>query len=162
MPPVNRVTRILDDFAVPCRRIVHQEAFTAGQVARESHVPPQAMAKVVVVRDAVGRHVMAVLPASARLDVAALELATGSSPLTLASEEELGRLFEDCEAGAFPPFGGAYDMPMLVDACLSRQPEIYFQPGNHHETVALAYAEYARLTSPTIVPLCREHRRDAA
>jgi Ala-tRNA(Pro) deacylase len=158
----NRVMRILDDFSVPYRRVSHREAFTAGQVAQESHVPPEAMAKVIVLRDRHGRHVMAVLPASARLDVAALEAVSAASPFVLETEAELARMFPDCEAGAMPPFGGAYGLPMFVDECLSRQPEICFQPGNHHETLALPFAEYERLAVPMIGQYCLKHRRDAA
>ena len=162
MDSTNRVMRTLTDFAVPHLRILHRQAFSAGQVARESHVPFEAMAKVVVTSNGRGRYFMAVLPASQRLELAALERATGVKPLALASEAELGRLFPDCEPGAMPPFGGPYDMPTFADGSLGRAPEIYFQAGNHRETVAMSWAEYERLAAPVIGHFCQHHRRDAA
>jgi Ala-tRNA(Pro) deacylase len=162
MDPTNRVVQTLIDFSVPHLRILHRQALSAGQVAHESHVPFEAMAKVVVTRDARGRYFMAVLPASKRLDLAALERATGAGPLALATETELGRLFPDCEPGAMPPFGGPYDLPTFVDGSLGRAPEIYFQAGNHRETVAMSWAEYERLAAPVIGHFCQHHRRDAA
>jgi len=36
-------------------------------------------------------------------------------PLSLATEDELGRLFEDCELGAIPPIGAAYEVPVILD-----------------------------------------------
>ena len=35
--------------------------------------------------------------------------------LSLATEDELGRLFEDCELGAIPPIGAAYEVPVILD-----------------------------------------------
>ena len=61
-----------------------------------------------------------------------------------------------------PPFGGPYGMPTFADECLRGEPEIYFQPGNHHEILALAFAEYERLAGPVIADLCQHHRRGAA
>ena len=162
MDATNRIMQTLTGFSVPHLRILHRKALTASQVALESHVASDAMAKVVVARDGRGRYLMAVLPASTRLDLAALELATGAGPLRLATESELGRLFPDCEPGAMPPFGGPYDMPTFVDGCLRQVPEIYFQPGNHRETVALSWREYVRLAEPIIGQFCQRHRRDAA
>lgn len=162
MHPTNRVMRTLIDFAVPHSTIVHREALTASEVAHVSHVAPKSMAKVVVARDGGGRYFMAVLPASTRLDLAALELATGAGPLSLATESELGRLFPDCEPGAMPPFGGPYDMPTFVDGCLRDVSEIYFQSGDHHETVALPWREYEGLAAPVVGEFCQRHRRHAA
>lgn len=162
MAPVNRIMKVLDDFAVPYRRISHRDAFTASDVARESHVAKEATAKVVVVRDLEGRSLMAVLPASARLDLGALERATGWSSLRLATEREMDVMFPDCEPGAMPPFGGPYDMPTYVDACLRQSPEVYFQAGNHHETFVVPWAEYERLSGAITADICLHVRRGAA
>jgi Ala-tRNA(Pro) deacylase len=162
MAPVNRIVKVLDDFAVPYRRIEHRDAFTATDVARESHVAREGTAKVVIVRDLEGRPLMAVLPASARLDLGALERAAGRSPLRLATEREMDALFPDCEPGAMPPFGGPYNMPTYVDACLRQSPEVYFQAGNHHETFVVPYAEYERLSGAVTADVCMHVRRGAA
>lgn len=162
MAPANRIMKVLDDFAVPYRRIAHRDAYTAGEVARESHVAKEATAKVVVVRDREGRPLMAVLPASARLDLGALEQATGRAALRLATEHEMDTMFPDCEPGAMPPFGGPYDMPTYVDACLRQSPEVYFQAGNHHETFVVPYAEYERLSGAVTADICIHAHRGAA
>jgi Ala-tRNA(Pro) deacylase len=105
---------------------------------------------VVVARDDSGGYVMAVLPASMRLDLAALERACGRARLTLASEAELSALFPDCDQGAMPPFGGPYGMATFVDAGLRGAREIHFQPGTHRETAVLPFAEYERLAEPVM------------
>jgi Ala-tRNA(Pro) deacylase len=162
MQTSNRVMKILDDFHVPYRTVTHREAFTARDVARESHVEPAEMAKVVVARDPGGHAMMAVLPAQERLDLPALETATGALPLRLATEAELKELFPDCEPGAMPPFGGAYGMPTYVDGCLRGVREIHFQPGTHDQTVTLPFSEYERLAAPITGQLCLHVRSGAA
>src|SRR5688572_15338409 len=78
----------------------HQEVFTAQEVAQSSHLPGRNVAKVVVLRDAAGDHLMAVLPASEHVDLEALRSTTGRLGLELAPEEDLRSLFPDCELGA--------------------------------------------------------------
>lgn len=162
MAPANRIVKVLDDFAVPYRRIPHRDAYTADEVARESHVAREATAKVVIVLDREARPLMAVLPASARLDLGTLEVATRRTGLRLATEHEMDALFPDCEPGAMPPFGGPYDMPTFVDACLRKSPDVYFQAGNHHETFVVPYPEYERLSGGITADICIHAHRGAA
>jgi Ala-tRNA(Pro) deacylase len=70
-------------------------------------------------------------------------------------EEELAGLFPDCEAGAMPPFGHLYGMPVYVDACFPKAGEFAFQAGNHHEVVRMRYSEYERLARPVVADFCR-------
>jgi Ala-tRNA(Pro) deacylase len=143
----------------------HAPAFTAPEIAAECHVPGRDIAKVVVARSPEGRHVMAVLPASCRLDLDALARLAGVTTLALAQEEELGRLFPDCELGAMPPFGKLYGLPVFVDTCFPRQDFLFFQPGNHHEVVGMPYTEFERLAEPSVGEFClhaRQPRRKSA
>ncbi len=143
----------------------HALAFTAPEIAARSHVRGRALAKVVVARDRAGAHVMAVLPASCRLDLDALARVAGVEPLVLAPEAELKGLFPDCEPGAMPPFGKLYGLPVYVDACFPRNERLYFQAGNHQEVVGMPYLEFERLAEPIIGEFClhaRKARRDVA
>ncbi|HEX6737085.1 MAG TPA: YbaK/EbsC family protein [Vicinamibacteria bacterium] len=136
----------------------HGEAFTAERVAQICHVPGRELAKVVVLGDEGRRPWMAVLPASCRLDVAALGQAIGHPHLALLREEELARLFPDCELGAMPPFGELYGMNMVVDACFPRTRPVFFQAGNHRELVAMPYRDYERLAHPQLSEFCLHQR----
>ncbi|HEY7515927.1 MAG TPA: YbaK/EbsC family protein, partial [Vicinamibacteria bacterium] len=64
--------------------------------------------------------------------------------------------------GAMPPFGALYGMPMYVDPCLAREPEIVFQAGNHHEVVVMDYADYENLARPIVGQLCFHRARERA
>ncbi len=137
----------------------HAPAFTAQEVAALSHVPGRDLAKAVVARSEDGRYLMAVLPASCRVDLAALARAAGTRKLSLAREEEVLKLFPDCEAGAMPPFGRLYGLPVYVDDCFSRNETLFFQAGNHREVVGMPYAEFERLAAPVVGEFCLHKRQ---
>jgi Ala-tRNA(Pro) deacylase len=150
----NRVRTFLRDEDLDYARVMHREAFTAQGVAAASRVPARETAKTIIVRDAGGRYLMAVVPATCRLDVDALTRASGHPGLALATEAEVERLFPDCEPGAVPPFGNMYDIPTFVDACLADGPEIYFPIGSRQETLGMPFAEYAWAARPMLGVFC--------
>lgn len=149
MYPQTRVKAYLDQQNVPYEHHVHRPAYTAQEVAAEEHVPGKMVAKTVVIK-ADGRFAMAVLPASTKLDVAALKEALGVRELRLATEFEFKELFPDSDVGAMPPFGNLYGMPVYVESSLTLDPEIVFNAGTHQDTIRMKYADFARLVQPQV------------
>ena len=125
----------------------HRRSFTAKETAAADQVPPSEMAKVVVLHGG-DRFVMAVLPASHKLDLERLRRTVGDPELRLASERELADASPGCEPGAIPPFGELFGMALWVDDSLGRENETVFNGGNHQETVHLAYQDFVRLAKP--------------
>jgi Ala-tRNA(Pro) deacylase len=152
---VERVLRLLETAGVAFETLPHREAFTAQGVAAAAHVSGWKLAKVLVVRSPGDEPVMVVLPASCRLDPAALAQVLGKPGVSLLPESELAALFPDCEAGAMPPFGQPYGLPVWVDACFPKSSELAFQAGNHHEVVRMRYADYERVARPVVAEFCR-------
>jgi Ala-tRNA(Pro) deacylase len=148
-----KLAELLDRHPVPFEILPHPEAFTAQEVAQRTHVPGRRLAKVVLLRDAAGAFLMVALPASEHVDLRAVRHASGREGLVLASEDELGRLFPDCESGAMPPIGHLYGVSMIVDACLMED-EIFFQAGNHHEVVRMRFEDFARIARPFVEGGC--------
>lgn len=157
-----RLRTFLDRNAVSVRTITHPETHRAQAVAVAAAVPSGQEAKVVVVRDLERRYLMLVLPAACRLDLQAVRDAGGTGRLELASEQELEALFPDCEIGAMPPFGNLYGLPVYVDRCFSREREVFFEAGNHHEVVGMPYEAYERLVTPVVGEFCLHERGKAA
>ena len=153
--PVERVLRLLETGGVAFETLPHREAYTAQGVAAAVHVSGWNLAKVLVVRAPGEGPSMIVLPASCRLDLAALARALGKPSVALVPETEMASLFPDCETGAMPPFGQLYGLPVWVDACFPKAGEFAFQAGNHHEVVRMRYAEYERLAKPVVAEFCR-------
>jgi Ala-tRNA(Pro) deacylase len=157
-----RLKRFLDAEAAQYQTQLHREVFTAQEVAEASHVSGRQVAKVLIAREHDRRYLMLVLPAPCRVDLNALRHAAGTGRLSLATEEELARLFPDCDVGAMPPFGNLYDVPVYVDACFSRAEDFFFQPGNHHEIVRIRYDEFERLARPVVGEFCLHEREKLA
>lgn len=160
----NRVRSLLEEEDLDYESMAHRDAFTARDVAAASHVPEREVAKAVVVRDGGGRYLMAVVPATCRLDLEALARASGHCDLALATEGEVLRLFPDCERGAIPPFGNLYDIPTFVDSCLCEVPEVFFAAGSRREAVGMRFADYERAARPMVGQFCFHGRtaREAA
>lgn len=151
---MERLKHYLDSNRVPYQIHRHSHAATATAVAAADRVPPSEMAKVVLLRCG-DRYLMAVLPASRRLDLGRVRAATGEQDVELANEDEVSQLFPDCETGAMPPFGNLFGMPVWVDDVLGRESETVFNAGNHRETVHMSYRDFVRLAHASFGELAR-------
>jgi len=70
--------------------------------------------------------------------------------IELASEGDFQDRFPDCEIGAMPPFGQLYGMPVFADERLTRDREIAFNAGTHHELIRLSWQDFAKLVQPKV------------
>ena len=140
-----QVREYLDSHHTAYQLLPHPLAFAAEQTAHELHVPDQQFAKAIVFR-ADDRPVMAVVPASKRVNVHALREALKAKHLEMTPENELEKLCPECELGAFPPLGNLFGMDVWVDQSLTKSEEIIFNAGTHTEAVRLKYADFAELT----------------
>jgi Ala-tRNA(Pro) deacylase len=61
-----------------------------------------------------------------------------------------------------PPFGGLFGVPVYVDPALEKDEYIYFNAGNHVQTVKLKYRDFERLVHPRVVSLTEARKHKAA
>lgn len=149
-----RLAKLLSATTLDYHVMPYHEAIDAQHVAAACHVHGRDLVKGIMLRDAGGEFLMVALPAGRRLDLAAVSRATGRTGLRLATEQEFGPLFPDCQVGAMPPFPELYGVPVFVDGCLRQSPEVYFRGGSHHELVGMRFADYAALARPTVGQWC--------
>lgn len=133
------------DYAV----IQHPRAYSAMREAAAAHIPGREWAKAVVCM-ADGRPTLAVLPADHVVDRARLRDLVGVDEIRLATEAEIGFLYEGCELGAVPPLGPLYGQRVFVDASLVANDEIAFSAGSHRSAIRMRYREFASLVNPTV------------
>ena len=150
--PVKDLKKFLDQEKVKYVTISHSAAFTAQEIAARAHVSGNELAKTVMVR-LDGRLAMAVLRAPDKVDLDALKAAAGAGSVELATEEEFGSLFPQCELGAMPPFGNLYGIDVYVDERLAADEEIAFNAGSFTELVRMAYRDFERLVHPRAAEL---------
>jgi Ala-tRNA(Pro) deacylase len=132
--------------------VEHPRAFTAQQIAASEHVPGRMFAKVVIAQTD-DDLVMLVVPATAAVDTRKASEITGGKPVRVAAERDFAPRFPDCEAGAMPPFGNLYDVPVYVDRALGGNERIVFQAGTHSLTMSVRYEDFERLAHPTVADL---------
>ncbi|MGZ9126056.1 MAG: aminoacyl-tRNA deacylase, partial [Candidatus Binatia bacterium] len=80
----------------------------------------------------------------------------------LATEDEFIARFPECEIGAMPPFGNLFGLKVYVDPALTKDEYIYFNAGNHVQTVRLKYTDFARLVQPQVARLVGDRGKCAA
>jgi Ala-tRNA(Pro) deacylase len=142
-----RLDEYLTEKHVPFTRLPHRPAYTANRVAQALHVRGKEMAKTVLLRTGHG-HMLAVLPATHRVDLERLREDLREDQVGLASETEMDLLFPDCERGAIPPFGSLYHIPTVVDESLAMDDEIVFEGQNHQEAIRMRYRDYEAVEHP--------------
>ncbi len=148
MPMSARLKALLDQENIRYTLMTHSPAYTAQAAAATLHVPGKELAKTVVLR-AGEDTLLAVLPASHHVGLKKLGLIAGKS-LRLATEEEFVQLFPDCEAGAMPPFGQIYGLPVFVDKALAEDEEIVFPAGTHRDAIRMRYEDFVRVVKPWV------------
>jgi len=145
-----RVTEFLDKSGVKYEIVKHPVAFSAQTMAAVVHESGKFVAKPVVVK-ADGKFLLCVLAASTKIDMEALKRQLGAKSVELATEDEIGKLFPDCELGAEPPFGNLYDVPTIMDKALEKDDHILFQAGSHEKAIRMNMADYRKLVNPRIM-----------
>ncbi len=147
--PVQKLKRYLDENEVAYETISHDQAMTAQHAAGSAHISGRELAKTVMVK-LDNRLAMAVVPAPDMVSPGRLGRVAGASDVEIATEEEFGDVFPDCELGAMPPFGNLWGLDVYVDERLRADERIAFAAGSHSELVQLAYADFERLVGPTV------------
>ena len=148
MSIASRLKWYLDSHGISYECVHHARTATSLASAREANVPADDLAKCVLLEDERG-YLMAIVPASCRVDLEEIGRQLGRQ-LTLATEAELGEIFDGCEMGAVPPIGDAYNIPTAIDDALLRLPDVYFEAGDHEELVHVSREAFADLLPHTL------------
>jgi Ala-tRNA(Pro) deacylase len=137
------VERSLKASGIPYELLPHAPTKSSYGSARAAHLPARQLAKGVLLKEK-DKYLLAVLPASRKLDLSWLRSETGRA-CELASEAELSQIFPDCAPGAVPALGPAYGLQAVVERALCGQSELYFEAGDHEELVHVREADYETL-----------------
>lgn len=138
-----RLRSYLDRRGCRFEEIPHARAKSAAQAAHVAHIDDDLMAKAVLVR-AGEDYMLAVVPASRQVRFDRLQHWLGR-PVRLAEEEESASLFADCDLGAIPPIGEAFNLETVMDESLLDADDIYFEGGDHKTLVHMAANDWRKL-----------------
>ena len=153
---VEAVVGYLDGEAVPYELVEHESVTSAAAEAHVAHVPPDRVAKTVLLHDG-SVYVVAAVSAAARLDLHKLrELLGASRELRLATEDEIRRDFPTLEVGAVPPFGASVPAAEVIDSALLAYERILCPAGDHRHSVLVDPRDVVRVTAARTADIC-EH-----
>jgi Ala-tRNA(Pro) deacylase len=161
MPILTKLREVLDEAKVAYEIFNHPLAYTSQEIAARQHVPGKEIAKVVML-DVEGTLVMGVIAGNHKINLDVTRSSLGASRVRLATEDEFTSRFPGCEIGAMPPFGNLFGIKVIVDPELEKDRYIYFNAGNHVQTVRLAYEDFAALVRPQISRLVEVRKKKAA
>jgi Ala-tRNA(Pro) deacylase len=153
---VGAIVDFLDGFGIAYELLEHAPAMSAASEARVADVPPEQVAKTVVLHDG-SAYVIVAIPASDRLDMHKLrELLGATRQLRLASESEIANDFPMFEVGAVPPFGPIVPAAEVIDSVLVAQERILCPAGDHRHSVLVDPREIVRITASTTADICQD------
>lgn len=138
-----RLKQYLDQAGVTYELIHHPYSSTTMEAARKAQIPVQQTAKAVVLEDGDG-YLLAVVPASRQIGLDKVRDRCGR-PVQLAREQDFADLFGDCDLGAVPPIGAAYDVPTVWDDTLIQCSDIFFEAGDHADLVHISGSDFQQL-----------------
>ncbi|MCK5394607.1 MAG: YbaK/EbsC family protein [Gammaproteobacteria bacterium] len=137
----NHLTQKAVDYTLPS----HPHSGSSHETAEASHVPEDHIAKGVIVKDTSG-YAMLVVPAINYVDMKHVRKELGRE-LELVEENEFSKLFSDCEPGAVPPLGPAYQIETFLDEALTSLANVYFEAGDHEHLVHISGDDFKTLLS---------------
>ena len=143
MPISIKLEDYLTDRAVGYELVPHPHTDSSMATAAAAHVPGDRLAKAVIVQDGDGP-LMVVVPSDYHVHLGLLHKHLNRE-VGLVTEEEVLKLFPDCDEGAVPPIGAAYGIPTLVDEALLDVPEIYLESGDHEHLVKVSGEHFRTL-----------------
>jgi Ala-tRNA(Pro) deacylase len=137
------VQTCLSEAGVEYDIIEHPRTSNSTHTAEVAHVSGARLAKSVVLEDG-DKYLMAVVPATHHVDLGALHRRLGRE-IGLATEEEVAKLFADCQPGAVPPLGRVYGIETFLDEAFVDAEDVYFEGGDHRALVHVNGSDFLKL-----------------
>jgi Ala-tRNA(Pro) deacylase len=136
--------------------IEHRQTLSATAEAAATERPPHQVAKTVVLHDH-GAYLLAVIPASQRLDLHKLRaVLDASKSLQLATERQMAADFPQLEVGAVPPLGPMVPAAEVVDHRLLEEDRVLCAGGDHTHSVLLDPRDIVAAADATVADVCED------
>ncbi|MBW3696245.1 YbaK/EbsC family protein [Vibrio sp. T187] len=141
-----RLNQFLQTHDIDYKTVEHVHSNGSLSSAVASRIPLKQVAKAVVLEDHDGHNMMAVLPADKKISMSVLN-AKFNAKFQLMKEEAVYNMFSDCDEGAIPPVGEAYNMMVVCDQLLDILDEVYIEAGDHQTLLKLDQEAFKKITS---------------
>lgn len=139
-----RLDHYLRDHNISYETIHHGHSNNSFGSAYLAQIPLDRLAKAVILKDHEDRKLMALVPANRKINIPTLNDALYAS-FQLVKEREVYRMFNDCEHGAVPPIGQAYNIRTVCDKRLDALDSVYIEAGDHENLLRLSHDDFELL-----------------
>ncbi|MCE0494703.1 aminoacyl-tRNA deacylase [Vibrio salinus] len=144
MTIIARLDRYLNEQNIHYQTVSHSHSNSSWQSAKTANILPMNLAKGVILEDHEGKHLMAVLPANAKLSLSVLNEEMKAT-YHFVKEQQVYKLFDDCEHGAVPPVGNIYHMTSVCEQSLTELDHVYLEAGDHETLIKLDREAFRKL-----------------
>jgi len=142
----NRLDSYLTAHNISFQVIEHAHSASSIGSAITAKIPLNQIAKAVILKDHDERKLMAVLPAKNKISLSAINDELMGS-YTLLKEKEVYRMFNDCENGAIPPAGDAFNIHMICDESLDLLDFVYIEAGDHLNLLRINHDDFETMVA---------------
>jgi Ala-tRNA(Pro) deacylase len=125
--------------------VTHPHSGSSHETSLASHVSEDHIAKGVIVKDTAG-YAMVIVPAINYVEMKHLRKELDRE-LELVEENEFAKFFPDCEPGAVPPIGPAYQIETFLDEALTTLANVYLEAGDHEHLLHISGDGFKTLLS---------------
>ncbi|WP_440875439.1 aminoacyl-tRNA deacylase [Thalassotalea sp. PLHSN55] len=139
-----RLQTYLNEHHINYHVVPHFHTGSSIATAISANIPLNELAKAVMLEDHQGKSVMAVLPANHKISLSALNDEMQAS-YRLMKEHQVYQRFNDCEHGAVPPIGDAYNVHVVCEKQLDQLEQVYIEAGDHQTLICLDKEGYQRM-----------------
>ena len=145
MALASRLEKYLRARGASYKVVNHPHSEYSMETAEKAHVPGDALAKGVLVKDDDG-YLLVVLPADYHIELESLKKLLRQE-VAMVDEVTLGVVFSDCEVGAVPPIGMAYGIKTIWDpnSSLVALDQVFFEAGDHESLVRVSGEQFHEL-----------------
>ncbi|MFA5106839.1 MAG: YbaK/EbsC family protein [Patescibacteria group bacterium] len=146
MKPPQKVLSYLDKNKMKYTLVEHKTVYTAYDVAQTLKMKLQEIVKTLLVK-VDGKLALAVLPASARLDLKKLKVLAKAKKVELPKENVMKTKLSIIP-GALTPFGPLYKLPAYLDKNLLKQKAVLVGSGSFEFSLKMSPSVLVKATQP--------------
>lgn len=144
MSIAKKVSAYLDQAGINYQLLNHSPSSNSLSSALQSNLSTSQIVKAVVLEDIQGGKLMAILPASHKISLRALN-ENFNRQFHIVKESHIYELFDDCKHGAVPPIAQVYELDRVYDECLLLQDTLYLEGGDHATLIKLSQDDFRKL-----------------
>ena len=145
-----KIIGILRNARVPYEIYNHEPVYTNPAMAKALGVSEAETVKSLVLLTKEKEMVILVLPGDKKVDWKTAAAGIGTKKVSFAKPEVVAEKV-GCEVGCVPPFGQMTDLPIYMDAELTKKDYVYFNPGVHDKSFKIKAWDLKKISNPKIV-----------